>query len=214
MKMTDRELTGNGAVGSPAGLALLVGGLWFAAALALSLSGSLQTSQGVPPLKLLAAASVPIVVFVTWYRGFTAFRAWVLGLDLPLLVMLQAWRVVGGMFLVLLAFGLLPGLFAWPAGVGDVAIGVTAPAVALGLARRAKFGAGRGFVAWNLLGILDLVVAVAAGTLASGRVPGLVDGVTTNAMGGWPLSMIPGFFVPLFVILHLAAIAQARARSA
>lgn len=212
--MTDRGMTDIEGTASPTGIVLVVGGLWLVAALALSLSGSLQTPEGTAPFKLLAAAGTPILGFVMWYRGSAALRAWVLGLDPQLLVMPQAWRVVGGVFLVLLAFGLLPGLFAWPAGVGDIAVGVTAPAVALGLARRPGFGASRGFVAWNLLGIIDLIVAVGTGTLASGVVPGLVEGVTTQAMDSWPLSMIPGFFVPLFVILHLAAIAQARARAA
>lgn len=212
--MTDRGMTDIEGTASPTGIVLVVGGLWLVAALALSLSGSLQTPEGTAPFKLLTAAGTPILGFVLWYRGSAALRAWVLGLDPQFLVVPQAWRVVGGVFLVLLAFGLLPGLFAWPAGVGDIAVGVTAPAVALGLARRPGFRASRGFVAWNLLGIIDLIVAVGAGTLASGVVPGLVEGVTTQAMDSWPLSMIPGFFVPLFVILHLAAIAQARARAA
>ena len=33
-------------------------------------------------------------------------------------------------------------------------------------------------------------------------------------MSAWPLSMIPGFLVPLFAILHLIAILQGRARAA
>ena len=212
--MTDREMTDDGAIGSPAGLVLLVGGLWLVAALSLSLSGSLATPEGAPPLKIMAAAGLPILVFVMWYRGSAALREWLLGLDLRLIVMLQAWRVVGGVFLVLLAFGLLPGLFAWPAGLGDVAIGVTAPFVALGLMLRPAFGASRAFLAWNVLGILDFVVAVATGTLASGLVPGLVGEANTAAMSAWPLSIIPGFLVPLFAILHLVAIFQARARTA
>lgn len=212
--MTDRGTTGTAPVGSPARIVFTVGGLWLAVALALSLSGGLETPAGAPPLKILAAAAVPIVVFVMWYRSSKAFRHWVLGLDLRLIVMLQGWRVVGGVFLVLLAFGLLPGLFAWPAGLGDVAVGVTAPFVALALLRRPAFATGRGFVAWNVLGIFDFVVAVATGTLASGMLPDLVSGANTAAMSGWPLGTIPGFLVPLFVILHLAAILQARARTA
>jgi len=212
--MSDHGFTINEETARPAGLVLMVGGLWFAVALTLSLSGSLQAAQGMLPLKLLAAAGMPILGFVAWYRGSAAFREWVRGIDLRLIIMVQSWRVLGGVFLVLLAFGLLPGLFAWPAGIGDIAVGVTAPFVALSLLGRPAFAAGGGFVAWNLLGILDLVVAVGTGVLASGAVPGLVEGVTTSAMGGWPLSMIPGFFVPLFVILHLMAIFRVRAGAA
>lgn len=212
--MTDRELTGNGTAGSPARLVLLVGGLWLAAAFALSLSGGLVTPEGMPPLKILAAAGLPVLGFVLWSRGSEAICEWVLGLDLRLIVMLQAWRVIGGVFLVLLAFGLLPGLFAWPAGLGDVAAGITAPFVALGLLRCPAFAAGRGFLAWNVLVIFDFVVAVASGTLVSGLVPALVSGANTAAMSAWPLSMIAGFLVPLFAILHLVAIFKAGARTA
>lgn len=212
--MTDHGISGGADARAPAGTVLAVAGIWLAAAFALSLSGSLQVPAGTPPLRVLAAAAVPILVFVLWYRRSAAFRAWVLGLDLRLVVMLQAWRVIGGVFLVLLAFGLLPGLFAWPAGLGDVAVGLTAPLVALALWRRPDIAAGSGFLAWNLFGLLDFVVAVATGTLASGAVPGLVQGVTADAMSAWPLAMIPGFLVPLFAILHLVAILQTRVRAA
>src|SRR5262249_11237234 len=44
--------------------------------------------------------------------------------------------------------GVLPGAFAWPAGLGDIAIGVTAPWVALALVRRPGFATSRVFVAY------------------------------------------------------------------
>ncbi|UCH74683.1 MAG: hypothetical protein JSU82_02165 [Rhodospirillales bacterium] len=212
--MTPSDPSGLTTEQSPARRVVAVGGLWMAAAIAVSLSGVLAPPQGAPPLRLFAAAGLPVLVFVLWYRSSTAFRRWILDLDLRLIVMLQAWRVIGGVFLVLLAFGLLPALFAWPAGLGDIAIGLTAPLVALALWRRPAWATGRGFLAWNLLGLHDFGVAIATGTLASGLFPGLVQGATAGAMNVWPLSIIPGFLVPFFAILHLVAILQARARAA
>jgi hypothetical protein len=52
-------------------------------------------------------------------------------LDLRLLTALQGGRVIGFVFLALYAHGLLPGLFAWPAGLGDVLVGGAAPFVLL-----------------------------------------------------------------------------------
>jgi hypothetical protein len=65
------------------------------------------------------------------------------------------------------------------------------------------------FAAWNVLGILDLGVAVATGTLSSGLVPGLTS-VQTAPMAHMPLVLIPAFLVPLFVMLHVTALVQWR----
>ena len=65
----------------------------------------------------------------------------------------------------------------------------------------------KGFILWQVLGITDLVNALAMGTLA-----GVIDphGVPTGAMTVLPMSYIPTFAVPLFLILHIICIAQAR----
>lgn len=154
--------------------------------------------------------TVPLILFAAGYLGSDAFRALILAADLRLLTAIQAWRAGGLGFLALYAHGILPGLFAWPAGLGDIAIGVTAPWVALALIRRPTYVASRQFVVWNLLGILDLVVAVSTGALSSGFVAGLVEKVTTAPMTQLPLVLIPAYFVPLFIMLHLAALFQAR----
>jgi hypothetical protein len=53
----------------------------------------------------------------------------------------------------------LPGLFAWPAGLGDVLVGVLAPVVAIAYARGP--GENEDLVsAWNFFCIVDLIVAV------------------------------------------------------
>lgn len=115
-------------------------------------------------------------------------------------------------FLALAANGILPNAFAQPAGWGDIAIGLTAPWIALALARHPRLAAGRLFAAWNILGILDLVVAVSMGVLNSGFVPGMVGKVNTAAMARLPLVVIPAFFVPLYVMLHVTALIGARNR--
>jgi hypothetical protein len=111
-------------------------------------------------------------------------------------------------FLALYKHGLLPGAFAWPAGLGDIAIGVTAPWVALALVRRPGFATSRVFIAWNLFGILDLVLAVGTGGLHSALAS--AGEVTTGPMAELPLVLIPAYLVPLFIMLHLAALLQAR----
>jgi len=149
------------------------------------------------------------VVFFAAYFGSGAFREFVLGANLRLLAVIQAWRFAGFGFLALYAHGILPGLFAFPAGLGDMAIGVTAPWIVLGLIRDPSFASSRRYVFWNIMGIVDLVVAVSMGTISSGFIPGLTGNVTTSAMAQIPEVLIPAFLVPLFLMLHFTALSQA-----
>ena len=184
--------------------------LWFVVVFLLGAAGAIARPPGTPPFPILIAATAPVLVFLGAYWGWPAFRAYVLSLDLPLATAIQAWRAGGLGFLALYAHGVLPGAFAWPAGLGDIAIGVTAPWVALALVRRPGFAISRVFVVWNLLGILDLVVAVSVGGLSSALASGAAGEVTTGPMAQLPLVLIPAYLVPLFVMLHLAALFQAR----
>jgi hypothetical protein len=127
-------------------------------------------------------------------------------LDLRVLTLAQTWRVGGIVFLLLYRQGALPGVFALPAGWGDIAIGVTAPLVAWSW--KPPFPT-RMFLVWNLLGSLDLVTAVSLGVLASATPVGVLAGdATTRLMGQFPLSLIPTFFVPLLLIFHLIALSR------
>jgi hypothetical protein len=184
--------------------------IWLTLVFYLGANGAFVRPPGAPPFPILLGATVPLVVFLASYLGSSTFRALVLSTDLRLLTAIQAWRAGGLGFLALQAHGVLPGLFAWPAGLGDIAIGVTAPWVALALIRRPTFVASRLFLVWNLLGILDLIIAVTTGTLSSGFIAGLVGTVTTAPMAQLPLVLIPAYLVPLFIIFHLTAIFQAR----
>jgi hypothetical protein len=104
----------------------------------------------------------------------------------------------------------LPGIFAWPAGLGDMAIGLTAPLVLANLLRRPNFAASKSFVAWNASGILDLTVAVSIGALVPLLAPNLYGSVTTAPMSQLPLVLIPTYLVPTFLMLHLTALFQSR----
>lgn len=85
-----------------------------------------------------------------------------------------------------------------------MAIGATATVVAWKLA----MPSGRsGFVLWQVFGILDLIMAVGLGATVSLFSP---HSTSMIAMTVLPLSLIPTFFVPLFLIFHVICIAQTR----
>jgi hypothetical protein len=163
---------------------------------------------------LALAASVPLFVavpvsFVLLALGFSpGIRRVVVSASLPALIGVQVYRVIGLVFLILLAQGQLPAHFALPAGWGDVAVGVSAPLVALALSRGVR-GARTLALAWNGFGLLDLVVAVGMGTgyLAPLLAPALGAQVDpAAAMARFPLILVPTFAVPVSVLLHLIAL--------
>ena len=107
----------------------------FAVAAAIGTTGALTAEPGPVFRPVLLAIFIPVIGLVIAFGALPRFRHWVLGLDLRMLTLFQAWRVIGFGFLPLYAYGVLPGLFAWPAGLGDVAVGLAAPFVAARLAR-------------------------------------------------------------------------------
>jgi hypothetical protein len=183
---------------------------WLALVLVLGSSGTFVAAAGTPPLALLIALLAPLGVFVVGYRAFPQVRAFILSVDLRLVAGIQAWRWAGFGFLALYAYGVLPGIFAWPAGLGDMAIGVTAPLVLSRLLREPDFAASKSFVAWNLSGILDLTVAVSIGAVVPLLAPSLYGAVSTEAMSHMPLLLVPTFLVPTFLMLHVTALLQVR----
>ena len=183
---------------------------WFLLVVSLGAVGAFVARPGTPPLGIAIGVGAPLLLFFAWLRLSQSFRDFVLSLDLRLIAGIQAWRWAGLGFLSLYAHNVLPGIFALPAGLGDMAIGFTAPWIILSLVRRPDFAASAAFIRWNVLGILDLVVALTIGTLTAALSTGAPGEITTAPMATLPLLVIPAFLVPLFLMLHTAALMQSR----
>ncbi len=183
--------------------------LWCLASLLLTWLGFYQGSfTRIPtiPLGLL----IPIAAGIVTFRRSPLLRRIVDVMPQSWLVTIQIYRVEGMIFLALLAGGYLPGEFAWPAGIGDMFVGLLAPLAGIAYMRRAPGSAGlvRG---WNLLGITDLIVAVTTGFLTSpSPVQVLALDRPNQLVSSFPLAMIPVFLVPLSVLLHLASLRKLR----
>jgi len=178
-------LAGQGAFKAGSGFAALP---WLGIALALALGG------------WLLAARIPALAQALTAPGTPARLA------LP-----QTLRVIGGVFVAAWLLGELPAVFALPAGLGDIAVGIAAPFVARRLARGGSRAAGLWF---NGLGLLDLVVAVTLGTLSR---PGPQQILAVDAPGEaltlLPLVLIPATAVPLAAALHIMSIRRLRAEA-
>jgi hypothetical protein len=119
----------------------------------------------------------------------------------------HAFRVVGVAFIVVMALGKLPAVFALPAGLGDIAVGIAAPFIA----RRLAGGDRSGAIWFNILGLLDLIVAVSIGFLAGLGPSRLLDiSPSTADVALLPLVLIPTTAVPLALALHVASLIRLR----
>lgn len=180
--------------------ALLLG--WFAVAQYLGQANAYWavTNRVVPTVQF--GILIPIAIGLYGLIRIPRFAGLVEAIPLWTLVGVQFYRALGVVFLVLWSEGRLPWQFALPAGIGDVATGVAAVAVALMLAAGSA-GAERAAYVWCWFGIADLVVAVTTGALTSPGVGNLLSQDSPNLLvTAYPLVMIPTFAVPLSVMLH------------
>ena len=184
--------------------------VWLVAVVVLGATGALASPPGKPPAPIGIGFAAPIALFFIALWLSRSFREFILSIDLRLITGIQAWRFAGLGFLALYASNVLPGGFALPAGLGDMAIGITAPWMVAALTRQPSFAASMSFRVWNLLGILDLVTAVSDGALHSALATGAPGQITTGAMAQLPLALIPVYLVPLFFMMHVTALLQSR----
>jgi len=189
---------------------ILVLSAWFLLVVSLGAIGAFVAPPGTPPVLLAIAVGAPLLLFFAGLRLSPAFRDFVLSLDLRLIAGIQAWRWAGLGFLSLYAHNVLPAVFALPAGLGDMAIGFAAPWMILALVRQPGFAASATFVRWNVLGIVDLVVALTIGTVTATLASGAPGEISTAPMATLPLLLIPVYLVPVFLMLHATALMQSR----
>jgi hypothetical protein len=182
--------------------------IWFGEIFWLAARGVFVAGPDDPPIRLALAFAVPILLFLVALLLFPAWRALVVSVSPVFLITLNGWRFIGLGFLMGYAEGLLPGGFAWPAGLGDIFMAVTAPWIAARVVADDRFRFGKVFLFWNLIGIADFVDAVFLGTLYMW--PGFSPSVSTSLMQRLPFALIPCFFVPLVAIAHIALLAQRR----
>ena len=157
------------------------------------------------PFPLAAAAAIPPLVYLLAYRRLARLRSWVATLDLAWIVGAQAWRVIGIVFLFFWAAGDLPTVFALTAGLGDVAVGAFALTVALAVAARAAGWQGKVRLL-VIVGMADFAAAFGTAILSGeGFALNLLGEDAPQLMLQSPLTMIPAFAVPLFIILHIIA---------
>jgi hypothetical protein len=187
---------------------------WGALVLVLAREGVFASDAGTTTPVIALGIAVPIGAGVALLQVPGVRRA-IDRIPLQWLVGVQFYRVLGGLFLIAYARAEMPGEFALPAGIGDIAVGLTAVVVAYLVAAHGAERARTAVLAWCVFGIADLVVAVGTGFLSS---PSILQQIALDdpntAITRYPFVLIPTFLVPISILLHVSVIARLRERSA
>ena len=155
----------------------------------------------------IAFIVVPVLFFLFLFTVRTSAGARV-ALAFPLWIILgtQSFRIGVELFLHQLCIdGLVPKMLAFEGANVDIYVGVSVPLIAW-LSTRGRLGI-RLALAWNVLGLLALTNVVIRAVLTAPGPFNLIHAEVPNLMmGAFPFMFIPGFFVPLAVVLHVLAI--------
>jgi hypothetical protein len=184
-----------------AGTALAV---WAVTVSVLGLRGAFvqPDSASIPPIGIVLLMA--FVAMVVAFRASATLRS--LFTNQQHLIRLNVWRLEGAVFLLLMLDGQIPALWALPAGIGDVAVGALGFRVAGGLATPSGR---RTAVAFHLLGLADLAVAVGLGITTNPGPLHIFQTVPTAALlTHFPLVLVPTFLVPLAFALHVISLTQ------
>jgi hypothetical protein len=183
--------------------------IWLAIVWPIALSGAFEPIPGVVQIpRLPIAILAPVIVGTPLLVFSRSIGALLDAMPPSWLIALQVYRVFGGIFLLGWINGLVPGVFALPAGTGDMLTGFAALSVAGAVASNTTSGR-RAAMMWNLFGLADLTVAITMGALSS---PGPLQifniGGPASPIGSYPTVMIPAFAVPSSILLHVLSIRQ------
>jgi len=181
---------------------------WFLL-LAMSAVSGVYLDAGAP--KFLYYALPALLVVVALFRA-RWLRATVEAMPRWWIPALQTLRVGGGSSLFAAwAIGLAPWGLVGASGVGDILVGLGAAGVALALAGGVRGSRAMALV-WNVLGLLDILhTLVRAVASAPGPQRLFFEEPANRIPAVFPFVYLPGFIVPLTILLHLLSLRQLRA---
>ena len=167
--------------------------VWLGVAIATGDGSNFPLSQNDRPPISLAVGFGPMLVAIALLFSSKTMRALNSATPPAWLIWAQTYRIAGLLFLYpFLYYDVLPAGFAVPAAVGDFLTGLAAPLVGFAVAKR-RANAFAWATAWNIFGVLDLIVAPIAAVLSHAQVLVL-----------YPLALVPLFVgPPLGLLTHV-----------
>lgn len=181
--------------------------LWATVAWTAAINGAFRAGASSLPL-LPAAILLPVIVGVPVLLSSKRIGQLLDAMPATWLIALQLYRVFGSQWLAYWLGGLLPGLWALPAGTGDVLTGLFAVPAAIVLASGTAEGR-RAAILWNVFGLADFTVAITLGMIMSpGPFQLIVPDGPSMALDTFPNVLTPAFVVPSSILLHALSLRQ------
>ena len=181
---------------------------WFAYVGLLAYLGVFKNTAMRPPGTVFLLVPVLLFLFLFFVFVFRSSTGARVALAFPLWVLLgaESFRIGVELFLHQLWIGgLIPKMLTFDGANVDIYIGASAAVIAW-LSTRGKVGM-RLALAWSVLGLLALTNVVIRAVLTSPGPFNVIHAEVPNRLfGTFPFLLIPGFFVPLAVVLHLLAV--------
>jgi hypothetical protein len=182
--------------------------LWLALIWSAAINGFFKQGATIPVIPL--AALGPVIIGAPILLRSKRIGQVLDAMPATWLVALQVYRVLGSTFLIGWVYGAVPGVFALPAGIGDVLTGLLAVPVAISLTSGSRQGRSAA-VAWNVFGLVDFAIALSIGIAISLHL--IETGFASATGGNYPTVLIPAFAVPSSILLHALSLRQLYRRS-
>lgn len=128
-----------------------------------------------------------------WFLSEELLQKWIVGL--------QLFRVIGGVFLIEMMMGNIPGIFAYPAGIGDIIVALVALIVLLKYKMSVSIPK-KAIYLVIIIGVADFLSAFFFGFTSSESPLQLFYPEIKNNVIFFPTGMIPLFLVPYAIFFH------------
>jgi hypothetical protein len=138
--------------------------------------------------KAILAVTAALVLALATVPGL---RRWAFRVEMRRLIAFHLVRFVGIYFLYLYSQGELPYNFAVVGGIGDIIVATLAIVIVFWAPSKPVL------LAWNLLGLADIVGVAVTAARSEMAVPG-----SMHQLDKFPLILLPTLIVPLIVVTH------------
>lgn len=171
---------------------LLFGSLMFWVCLSGTVSKLGLAGELIVPISWIIPSLI-LVLNRDWFLTEKLSQHWLIGL--------QLFRVIGGVFLIEMFMGNIPGIFAYPAGLGDILVGIIALIVLI-VYKNSKEIAKTAVMIVIIIGVADFLSAFFFGFTSSESPVQIFYPEIKNRLILFPTGMIPLFLVPYAIFFH------------